>query len=79
MIPGTKLDDHWGIETANTYNSADDNILTKFPTSTQKLIHYLEAEDSVAIKWFRDKKVIVYPGKFQAIILDKRNIIIHKK
>ena len=26
----------------------------------------------MAIKWFKDNKMIVNPGKFQAIILDKK-------
>ena len=36
------------------------------------MIHLLESECSVAIKWFKDNKMIVNPGKFQAIILDKK-------
>lgn len=59
------------IKTENTYNFAD-NILTAFGISMQKVIHPLKAESSVAIKWFRDKKMIVDPGKFQTIILDKK-------
>ena len=63
-IPDAKLDDHRGTETAHTYSSADDNILIAFAISMQKLMHYLETESSVAIKWFRDKKMIVYPRKY---------------
>ena len=36
------------------------------------MIHLLQSESSVAIKWFKDNKMIVNPGKFQAIILDKK-------
>ena len=59
------------IKTDNNYNFAD-NILTAFGISMQKVTHPLKAESSVAIKWFRDNKMIVDPGKFQKIILDKK-------
>ena len=36
------------------------------------LMYLLESESSVAIKWFKDNKMIVNPGRFQAIILDKK-------
>ena len=60
------------IEIANAHNFSDDNTLTAFPNSIQNLIHLLESESSAAVKWFRDNKMIVNPGKFQAIILDKK-------
>ena len=60
------------IEIANAHNFADDNTLTAFANSIQNLIHLLEPESSVAIKWFKDNKMIVNPGKFQAITLDKK-------
>ena len=59
-------------ETANAHNFADDITLTTFANNIQNLIHLLESECSVAIKWFKDNKMIVNPGKFQAIILDKK-------
>ena len=46
--------------------------LPTFANSIQNLIHLLESESSVAIKWFKENKMIVNPGKFQAIILDKK-------
>ena len=33
----------------------------------------------MAVKWFKNKKMIVNPGKFQDSILDKKKLIIHKK
>ena len=36
------------------------------------MIHLLESECSVETKWFKDNKMIVNPGKFQAIIPDKK-------
>ena len=35
-------------------------------------MHLLESEGSVAIKWFKDNKMIVNTGKFQAIVLYKK-------
>ena len=72
------------IETASAHNFAGVNTLTAFANNIQNLLleispkkHLLESECSVGIKWFKDK-MIVNPGKFQAIILDKKKII-HKK
>ena len=60
------------IEIANSHNFPDDNTLTAFANNIQNLIHLLESESSVAIKWFKDNKTIVNPGKFQTIILNKK-------
>ena len=32
----------------------------------------MESEGNIAIDWFDAKKVIVDPGKFQSIIIDKK-------
>ena len=43
-------------------------------------IHLLESESRLAsVKWFKDNKMIVNPGKLQAIILSKKKITIQKK
>ena len=55
------------IEIANAHNFADNNTLNAFASNTQNLIHLLESESSIAIKWFEDNKMIVNPGKFQVI------------
>ena len=54
------------IATANAHNFADDNTLTAFAKKIQNLIHFLESEWSKAIKLFKDNKMILNPGKFQA-------------
>ena len=48
------------------------NTRTAFANNIQNLIHLLEPECSVAIKWFKDNKMIVNPGKFKAIKLDNK-------
>ena len=55
------------IEIANAHNFADNNTLNAFANNTQNLIHLLESESSIAIKWLEDNKMIVNPGKFQVI------------
>ena len=61
-----------GSIVTNSHKSADDNTLTAFANNIQNLIHLLESESRVTIKWFKDNKMIVNPGKFKAIILDKK-------
>ena len=57
---------------ATAHNFADDNTLACFSKTIQELIGSLEPECEVALNWFNENKMIVNPGKFQAIIIDKR-------
>ena len=57
---------------ATAHNFADDNTLACFSKTIQELIGSLESECEVALNWFNENKMIVNPGKFQAIIIDKR-------
>ena len=41
------------IETGNAHNFADDNTLTVFANSIQNLIHLMEFEISLTIKWLK--------------------------
>lgn len=43
-----------------------------FEETIQNLIALVETESNTAIKWFQDNKMIVKPGKLQAIIFDKK-------
>ena len=43
-----------------------------FEQTIQNLIALVETESNTAIKWFQDNKMIVKPGKLQAIIFDKK-------
>ena len=60
------------IENANVHNFADDNMLTTFAQNVQNLISVLESEINIATDWFETNKMIVNPGKFQSIIIDKK-------
>ena len=57
---------------ATAYNFADDITLACFGKTIQKLIGPLESECEVALNWFNENKMVVNPGKFKAIIIDKR-------
>ena len=57
---------------ATAHNFADDTTLAYFSTTIQELIASLESECEVALNWFNENKMIVNPGKFRGIIIDKR-------
>ena len=57
---------------ATAHNFADHNTLACFGKTIQELIGSLESECEVGLNWFNENKMIVNPGKFQAIIIDKR-------
>ena len=43
-----------------------------FGKTIQQLTGFLESECEVALTWFDENKMIVNPGKFQGMIMDKR-------
>ena len=45
--------------------------LSMLEKNIQNLIAILETEGNTAIVWFQNNKMMVNPGKFQAIIIDK--------
>ena len=51
---------------------ADDNTLSMFEETIQNLIALLENESNTAIEWFWYNKMMAKPGKFQAVIIDKK-------
>ena len=65
-------DFHYFIENAKVHNFADDNTLTTFALNVRNLISVLESESSIAIDWCQTNKIIVNPGKFQSIIINKK-------
>ena len=67
------------IEKATVHNFADGNTLSMFEETIQNLIALLENESNTAIEWFQNNKMMVNPGKFQAIIIDKRRNAIQMK
>ena len=57
---------------ASVHNFADDNSLSAFKSNIKNLKLILESESKTAISWFQSSKMIVNPGKFQSIIIDKK-------
>ena len=60
------------IVKASVHNFVDNNTLSIFEETVQNLIALLETESNTAIEWFQNTKMMVPPGKFQAIIIDKK-------
>ena len=60
------------IDEASVHNFADDNSLSAFETNIKNLKLILESGSKAAISWFQSNKMIVSPGKFQGIIIDKK-------
>ena len=60
------------IKIANAHNFVDDNTLTTFAQNVEPLISILESERKIAIDWLETNKMIVNWGKFQSIIIDKK-------
>ena len=54
------------------YNYADDNTLSYSNTDIDKLVHVLENDSRILIKWFSDNQMQANPDKFQAIALGKK-------
>ena len=65
-------DFYYFIKNANGHNFADDNTLAIFAPNVWNLISVLESESNIAIDWFETNKMIVNPGQFQSIIIEKK-------
>ena len=63
---------YYFIKNAKADNFTDDNTLTTFAQNVGILISVLESESNILIIWFETNTMIVNPGKFQSIIIDKK-------
>ena len=61
------------LKNSDLYNFVDDNTKSAVSKSKTDLIKKLEYESNIAVKWFRENKMIVNSDKFQAMFLEKRN------
>ena len=57
--------DHWD-------NFPGDNTLSARGETVSKLIDVLELQSNIAIDWFTKNEMIINPGKFKTIILNKK-------
>ena len=59
------------IKKSSLYNFADDNTITAFEKDITLLKETLQNEAEIAIQWFKGNFMIVNPGKFQAMIINR--------
>ena len=59
------------IKKSSSYNFADDNTITAFEKDIILLTETLQNEAEIAIQWFKDNFMIVNPGKFQAMTINR--------
>ena len=60
------------VSSASLHKFTDDNPISAAAKTVTELKITLQSELEVIINWFKNNKMIVYPEKFQAIILDKQ-------
>ena len=58
--------------TCHIHNFADDNTLSSFAKTFDKLKEILESESECAIEWFTRNGMFVNPDKFKAFVIDKK-------
>ena len=63
----------------SVHSFPNDNALPSFAKTVNHLVSSLKSESGCTINGFRDMSMIVNPGKFQAILLDKRNSDLYLK
>ena len=59
------------IRKSSLYNFADDNRIAAFEKDITLLKETLQNEAEIAIQWFKDNFMIVNPGKFQAMVINR--------
>ena len=62
------------VSLATAHKFTDDSTLASFGKTIQELIGSLESEYENVLNWFNENKMIVNPGKFQAIIIYSRKL-----
>ena len=50
----------------------DGNTLSAFSNIVSELIIILEKESLIIVDWFQDNEMVINPGKFQALIIDRK-------
>ena len=59
------------IKKSSLYNFADEKAITAFEKDLTLLKETLQNEAEIEIQWFKDNFMIVNPGKFQAMVINK--------
>ena len=61
------------VVNAELHNFAYDNTISCTEKSLENLIKNLTSESEKAVQWFKENIMIVHPGKFHTIIIDRKN------
>ena len=61
------------IKYASAHNFADDNTLTTFAKTIERLFEILISESKAAVEWFHANKMMVNPDKFKSIVISKNS------
>ena len=61
-------------EKTDICNFTDDNTLYKSDLSLSVVLHCLENDITVALKWFRVNSLKAYPQKFQFMVLGSKKV-----
>ena len=62
------------VKKSDLHNFAGDNTITGTCNTLTGLLKTLEQESESAVGWFKQNEMIVNADKFQAIILNKKNV-----
>ena len=62
------------IKKSDLHDLADDNTITAIWNQLADLIKILEAEEGLSVRCFRKSEMVVNSDKFQAIILNMREV-----
>ena len=62
------------LKKTDLHNFADDNTITAVCDQLADLIKILEAEGELSMGWFRENEMVVNSDKFQAIILNSKEV-----
>ena len=66
------------MQHAIVHNFADDNTLSSFAKTFDKLKEILESQSECAIEWFTRNGMFANPDKFTAFAVDKKKNKLHK-
>ena len=64
----------WFVEKTDICNFADDNTIYSCAKSVNDVIENLQSDLKITLKWFKDSQMMVNPGNFQFMTLNKDTI-----
>ena len=64
----------WFVEKADICNFADDSTIYSCAKSVNDVIENLQSDLKITLKWFKDNQMMVNPGNFQFMTLNKDTI-----